>query len=111
MQLSRPLAALIGVVTVTPVVAVLLVLTLSATTGFQTAQARYESLSLLVRGLTLLLVVLCAFYVWHLTRNRAVVAGNRTSWIVAFLILGPFAELVYWARHIWTRPSDAAVSA
>ena len=110
MQLGRPLTAFIGIVTVSPVVAVLFVLTSGVTRVLHAAQPRYESLSLFVRGLTLLLVLLFAFYTLHLSRNRAVAPGSRTSWIIAFLMLGPFAELVYWARYIWTRSSDATVS-
>jgi hypothetical protein len=104
MRLSRGIAAVIGVVTVIPLVVILSVLTLGVITGLRGAHVGYQTLSLVLRSLTGLHMVLLAFYFLHLFRNSALASRGRASWIVAFLMFGPAALMAYWSRHIWTRP-------
>jgi hypothetical protein len=115
MQLGRPLAAAIALLTVVPLVTVLLVIAsavLAAPLGFARAGETqlYQPLRQTVRALTLVLGLLFAFYSLHLFRNRAVERDRRVSWLLAFLVFGPVAELVYWRRYVWPLDSSATDS-
>ena len=115
MQLGRPLAAAIALVTVIALVSVLFVVS-SAVAAAPLGLARgggasaFEPLRQTVRALTLVLALLFAFYALHLFRNPAVERDRRVSWLLAFLVFGPVAELVYWRRYVWPLGSSATNS-
>ena len=115
MQLGRRLATAIALVTVVALVTVLFVISsavAAAPLGLGRAGERqlYEAHRQTVRVLSLVLGLLFAFYALHLFRNPAVQRRSRISWLLAFLVFGPVAELVYWRRYVWPLGSSTTNS-
>ena len=116
MRIAKPVAAAVAVFTILP----LAILLFMVASGFATAVRSgheglldpqlYHSVVSVSRALTIAWVMLFAFYLLHLMRNRALGGTRRAPWIVAFLVFGPIAELLYWRRYIWSGTSYTTVS-
>jgi hypothetical protein len=114
MRIGKPLAALVGALTIC---ATGFMLFLMATTvpqmlrGLDHEQGPqlYRYLSSPMRSLTVPWILLLAFYLSHLFRTPQLERDARVSWGIAFVLFGPLAELLYWWRHIWPHKPAAAL--
>src|ERR1700730_5695001 len=61
-------------------------------------------------GFAAVWVLLLLFYVLHLFRSPLRQRDFRTRWVLAFLVFGSVAELVYWWRYVWPHKSAATLS-
>lgn len=115
MRIGKPLAMLVGLMTIWPigfmffVVATTIPQMLRGVDHEQGPQL-YEHLASSVSGLTVFWMLLLVFYLIHLFRSPLPARHARISWVVSFLVFGPLAELVYWWRYIWPHKSASALS-
>jgi hypothetical protein len=116
MRISKPLALLLGVFTLYPIgfmffiVARAIPLMLHEIDHPSHNAKLYDFLASSVDSFTVVWVLLLIFYVLHLFRSPLPQRDVRTRWVLAFLVFGSVAELVYWWRYVWPRKSAATVS-
>ena len=121
MRIGKPLAIVIGLFTIWPIVYMLLfmgVLVVAALTIFQQAQQHRRPpgsgflpyIFIPHIGTILLMFALIAFYIVHVFENAALKDDRRVLWAVVLFIGLPVSAPVYWWLFIW-RPArgDASV--
>jgi hypothetical protein len=121
MRIGKPLAIVIGIFTIWPVIYMALFIVwfiVTALTFFQHTQQHQSAgppalfqYIFLPHLLTMLLTfVLIAFYIVHVFKNPALKDDRRVLWAVVLFMGGIIAAPVYWWLFIW-RPlrGDAAV--
>ena len=116
MRVSRPVAAVVGVATIWPVIyaGVFITLLLTMALGLASDQAaaggsrppeNLERLfSLLLVGHVGTMIVttgLLVFYIVHVFKNSALSDNTRILWTIIILMGNVVAMPVYWYLHIW----------
>ena len=111
MNISRPVAAIIGIVTAWPVLYFITFMAFMLST-MSSENARMEELFgyLFVAHLLTMLVTLAllAFYVVHLFKNDSMPSDPRLLWMLVLFFGNLFAFPVYWYLYVWRRPSTRA---
>jgi hypothetical protein len=122
MRIGKPLALVIGVITVWPFVYMLAFMVFFIVTAFSFVSAAQHphqpppgpGLMLYIfipHILTMLLMfALMAFYIVHVFKNGALKDDRRVLWAVVLFMGLPFAAPIYWWLFVW-RPArgDATV--
>ena len=119
MRIRKPLAIVIGLFTIWPVIYMLLFLVFFVVMAFtifqQAPQHRpapgfFPYIVILHVGTMLLMFALMAFYIVHVFKNAALKDDRRVLWAVVLFMGLPFSAPVYWWLFIW-RPAvgDAIV--
>jgi MFS family permease len=116
MRIGKPLAILVGAFTIYPLgfmlfVALTAIPQMLHEIDHPSHDAKpYGFLSSSVSSLAIVCGLLFVFYVLHLFRSPLPERAGRLPWVLAFLVLGPLAELVYWWRYVWPHKSAATLS-
>jgi hypothetical protein len=116
MRIGKPLAILVGAFTISPIALMLFVVAtaipqLLHEIDYPSRDGRfYASLSSSVSILTVVCLFLLVFYIMHLLGSPQQERDARIWWVLAFLVFGPLAEVVYWWRYVWPRTSAATLS-
>jgi hypothetical protein len=109
MHISRPIAAILGLVTVWPVVYFVGFVVFMFTTVMwsQTGPSEAWFEAVFVAHLVTMLVTLAllAFYVVHLFKNQALTDDRRVLWAIVLFMGNLFAFPVYWYLYVWHTPS------
>ena len=114
MRIGRPLAVVIGVVTIWPAIYMLLFLAFFVWTAFTifTRQPQdpgfFPYIVVPHVGTMLIMVSLAAFYIVHVFKNAAFKDDRRVLWTVVLLFGLPVSAPVYWWLYIWPRPDATA---
>lgn len=112
MHVSKPVAALLGVVTLWPIIYIVIF-----TTSFFLAMSVEDQsrLDLMFRYLfaahilTMFLgIALLAFYVTHLFKNDRMPSEQRILWMLVLFMGNALAFPVYWYLHVWPTRAIAA---
>ena len=116
MRISKPLAIVIGLFTIWPIIYMLLfmgVFVITALTIFQQAHQQHAPgpgfLSYIVIphiATILLMFALMAFYIVHVFKNAALKDDRRALWAVVLFMGLPFSAPVYWWLFIWRPARD-----
>ena len=105
MHISRPLAAVLGLISVWPAVYFLSFMVLMFNAVLGRNDARFESwfdAVFVVHLITMLFIIgLLAFYVVHLFKNEAMASDRRVLWAIVLFMGNAFAFPVYWYLYIW----------
>ncbi len=120
MRIGKPLALIIGVLSIWPLIYVLLFMVFFAVTAFSfvsAAQQHHQPQGpemmiyiFVPHILTMLLMfALIAFYIIHVFKNAAFKDDRRVLWAVVLFMGLPFSAPVYWWLFIW-RPARGNVS-
>src|SRR5947208_2784450 len=116
MRIGKPLAILLGVFTLYPIGFMFFILARAIPQVLHeidhpSRNARlYDFLNSSISSLTVICILLLVFYVLHLLRSSLPERDDRIRWVLAFLVFGPVAELVYWWRYVWPHKSAATLS-
>ncbi len=116
MRIGKPLAILVGAFTIYPIAFMLFVLAtvipqILHELDHPAHDAKiYGFLASSVDSLTVVWVLLLIFYLLHLFKSPLPERSARVPWVLAFLVFGPLAELVYWWRYVWPHRSVATLS-
>jgi hypothetical protein len=107
MRISKPLALLIGIVTIWPLI---YMLGFMAFIAFQFSQVTFSSPAssadgfryLLILHMTTMLVMLglLVFYVMHVFQNAALRDERKTLWALVLFLGGPVSMPVYWWLYL-----------
>jgi len=116
MRIGKPLAIIIGIITLWPIIYMVLFMGsifLAMATGFNQQQAPHFFPYLMVAHLGTMLIMfgLLAFYIVHVFKNPSFKDDRRVLWAIVIFMGGPVGAPVYWWLHIWPRPpaDNAAV--
>lgn len=110
MRIRKPLALLMGVVTLWPIVYMVIFMAfalgavLPATTGAQNRDFIESSFSYLFvahAGTMLGMFGLLAFYIVHVFKNSAFKDDRRLLWAAVLFMGGPLSMPVYWWLYVW----------
>ena|SRR6478672_8369117 len=114
MRIRKPLAIVIGLLTIWPFVYMLLFVLFFVVMVFSVMQhlpQQHQSGSGIFPyiviphvGTILLMFALMAFYIVHVFKNAALKDDRRTLWAVVLFMGLPFSAPVYWWLFIW-RPA------
>jgi hypothetical protein len=101
---SRPVAALIGIASVLPLV-YLIYFIWHVTSLEHTGLTRFEALLVLhVTTVALVVVLLMVGYLLLIYRSGLLPSERRTLWAVVLFIGNVFAFPVFWYFFLWRRP-------
>ena len=118
MRIGKPLAVVIGLFTIWPIIYILLFLAFfvfMAFTIFQHAPQLqpdpgfFPYIVIPHVGTMLLMFALAAFYIVHVFKNPALKDDRRVLWAVVLFMGLPFSAPVYWWLFIW-RPARGNAS-
>ena len=102
-MMARPLAAVVGVASVLPLV-YLVYFIWHVTSLEHTGLTRFEALlSLHLAMICLVVILLMAVYLFMLYRSAAVPENRRTLWAVVLFMANVFAFPVFWYLFLWKR--------
>lgn len=113
MRIGKPLAIVIGTITILPLIYLLFFMAFIMVTvlmTFQQAQQQepgpgfFPYIAVLHVGTMLLMFALMAFYIVHVFKNAALKDDRRVLWVVVLFMGLPMAAPVYWWLFIW-RPA------
>src|SRR5438552_13173609 len=114
MRIGKPLAIIIGLFTIWPIVYMLLfmaVFVIAALTIFQQAQHHSQPgpgflpyIFIPHIATILLMFALIAFYIVHVFKNAALKDDRRVLWAVVLFMGLPLSAPIYWWLFIW-RPA------
>src|SRR5438876_1982940 len=113
MRIGKPLAVVIGLFTIWPIIYILLFLdffVFMAFTIFQHAPQQqpdpgfFPYIVIPHVGTMLLMFALAAFYIVHVFKNPALKDDRRVLWTVVLFMGLPISAPVYWWLFIW-RPA------
>ena len=118
MRLSRPVALLVALFTLTPWAYFVFFMTHFMATFAEVSSAQSQPPEQFFRDFNLvfrlqllmmaLLVALLAFYVVHLFRTDRVPADKKALWAVVLFLGNLFAMPVYWYLYMWPKAEDRA---
>jgi|SRR5687768_13979739 len=112
MHVSRPLAAVLGLVTLWPPVYFVAFIGFMFTTVFWPEPQGFDRVfeAVFVAHLLTMLIImgLLAFYVVHLFKNETLRDDRRVLWAVVLFMGNVFAFPVYWYLHVWQAPPRGA---
>jgi hypothetical protein len=119
MRITKPLAVVIGLFTIWPIIYFFLFMAFFVVTALtmfqQTPQHQsgpgfFPYIVIPHVGTMLLMFALMAFYIVHVFKNPALKDDRRALWAVVLFMGLPFSAPVYWWLFIW-RParSDASI--
>jgi hypothetical protein len=118
MRIKKPLAIVIGLFTIWPIIYLLLFMVffvVTALTIFQQSSQHqagpgfFPYIVIPHVGTMLLMFALIAFYIVHVFKNAALKDDRRVLWAVVLFMGLPFAAPVYWWLFIW-RPARGHAS-
>ena len=121
MRISKPVAIVIGLFTIWPIVYMLLfmaVFVVAALTIFQQAQQQQPApgpgflpyIFIPHIATILLMFALMAFYILHVFKNGALKDDRRVLWAVVLFIGLPVSAPIYWWFYVWPRASSKSPS-
>ena len=109
MHISRSVAAVLGLVSLWPVVYFVSFIVLMFGTMLGSRDERFASFFdavFVVHLVTMLIVMaLLAFYVVHLFKNEALSSDRRILWAIVLFMGNLFAFPVYWYLYVWHKPA------
>lgn len=103
---SRPVAYLIGLLSIWPPVYFVLFIAFIAYTFAATPKHGFDAFQMIFLfhiGTMLLMFVLMAVFLVHAFRTDQMNADRRILWVVVLLLFGVFANPVYWWLYIRPR--------
>ena len=115
MNITKPLALIIGMVTLLPgVYMALFFATFLAGFGSERSPDRmpvfgsFETMMALHLGTMLLSVLLLVFYIVHAFKNPQLQQDKRILWVIVLFFGNVIAGIVYWWIYVWrARPLEA----
>ena len=115
MRLSRPIAALIGVLTLAPIIYMVYFIVSfismfgAVSTGTladpQSAERLFRILMPMHFSVMALTFVLMAFYIVHIFKNPAFTDNRRVLWVLVIFFGSYIGMFVYWFLNVWRVPS------
>ena len=118
MRIGKPLAIVIGLFTIWPVIYIVLFLAFFVFMAFtisrhapqqQPDPGFFPCIVIPHVGTMLLMFALAAFYIVHVFKNPALKDDRRVLWAVGLFMGLPFSAPVYWWLFIW-RPAHGNAS-
>ena len=105
MHVSRPLAAILGLLSLWPPAYFLAFIGFMFATVFWRPSDEFERVFtavFAVHFLTMLIIMgLLAFYVVHVFKNETLPSDRRVLWMIVLFMGNMFAFPVYWYFHVW----------
>jgi hypothetical protein len=115
-RISKPVALLIGLVTLVPVVYMFVFLASVFVEVGGDKEAipvfgTFERMMMFQVSVMLLGFVLLGFYILHAFKNENLASDRRILWVLIIFMANMFGMAAYWYVHIWrtSRGSDAAL--
>ena len=115
MTLNRPLALVVGILTIAPwafsaylfahIASLMPVPPMPGTPADQFFQD-FQSIFRLQLLFMLLMLALLAFYIFHVFRTTRVPNDKKALWAVVLFLGNLFAMPVYWYFYVWPREPD-----
>jgi hypothetical protein len=115
MRIKKPLAILIGLFTIWPIIYLLLFMVFFVVMAFtifqhapqhQSGPGFFPYIVIPHVGTMLLMFALMAFYIVHVFKNAALKDDRRVLWAVVLFMGLPFSAPVYWWLFIWRPARD-----
>jgi hypothetical protein len=119
MRIGKPIALLIGVFTIWPIIYLCLFLALFVVTAFtifgHSGQPPplsnfFPYIVVLHVGTMLIMIALAAFYIVHVFKNPSFKNDRHILWAVILFFGVPVSAPVYWWLYIWPRVPAREVS-
>jgi hypothetical protein len=118
MRVSRPVAVLVGALTLWPILYMFIFFAVFMN-GFFThpgsaeqPEAAFRSFQILMAlhlGTMLLMMALLTFYIVHVFKNAAIAGDKRALWAVVLFFGNIIAMPVYWFLYVWREPRPDVV--
>jgi hypothetical protein len=115
MRIGKPLALVIGLLTIWPIIYMFLFMAsiaIAIAGGFGQQQSPGFFPYLFVAHIVTMLIMFClmAFYIVHVFKNAALKDDRRVLWAVVLFMGGPIAAPVYWWLFIWSRQQNTTTA-
>ena len=106
MRISKPVALLIGLVTLLPVVYMFVFIGsmfggVSGDRQLIPVFGTFERMMVFHISVMLLSFVLLGFYIFHAFKNESLASDKRILWVLVIFMGNVFGMAAYWYAHIW----------
>ena len=107
MRIGKPLALIVGLVSLWPAIYMLLFLGFFVWTAFTILNRQPQNPGLLPYiviphiGTMLVMFALMSFYIVHVFKNAALKDDRRVLWAVVLFLGSPVSAPIYWYFYVW----------